>query len=189
MAAYSKRKLGLKASPRENILFHLFEWILLMQGCEPGTSRGEEWTDPSWTLPLKWAQRENFSHLFLLSCALSSQTRSRWARISVISFRTWVTSSNKASFWRVTDVRWLSTSSRCTEARFRSDSSCCEMRQDKRWLFHISCSESINSMVLGPWWWSSGQSSCLLLWRSELESCWLLKFSVRKDKDEQKINC
>ena len=39
----------------------------------------------------------------------------------------------------------------------------------------------------GPWWWSSGQRSCLLLWRSEFESCWLLNtFSVRKDENKRK---
>ena len=41
--------------------------------------------------------------------------------------------------------------------------------------------------VVGPWWWSSGQRSCLLLRRSEFESCWLLnKFSVRKDENKRK---
>ena len=31
-----------------------------------------------------------------------------------------------------------------------------------------------NSMQEGPRWWSSGQRPCLLLQRSEFESCWLL---------------
>ena len=43
------------------------------------------------------------------------------------------------------------------------------------WLFHP-----------GPWWWSSGQHSCLLLQRSELESCLLIKFYVRKVKNKWK---
>ena len=39
----------------------------------------------------------------------------------------------------------------------------------------------------GPWWWSSGQRSCLLLRRSEFDSCWLLnKFSVQKDENKRK---
>ena len=44
-----------------------------------------------------------------------------------------------------------------------------------------------NLEVCGPWWWSSGQRSCLLLRRSEFESRWLLnKFSVRKDENKKK---
>ena len=27
-----------------------------------------------------------------------------------------------------------------------------------------------------PWWWYSGQCTILLLWRSELKSCWSLQF-------------
>ena len=34
---------------------------------------------------------------------------------------------------------------------------------------------------LGPWWWSSGQRSRLLLRRPEFESCWQLKFAVPKN--------
>ena len=38
----------------------------------------------------------------------------------------------------------------------------------------------------GPWWWSSGQRSHLLLQRSEFESCWLLKiiFCTKINKTE-----
>ena len=41
-------------------------------------------------------------------------------------------------------------------------------------------------MVAGPWWWPSGQRSCLLLRRSEFESCWLLKLPLAKDKKNEK---
>ena len=34
----------------------------------------------------------------------------------------------------------------------------------------------------GPWWWSSGQRSCFLLWQSEFESHWLLNFLYEKMK-------
>ena len=38
--------------------------------------------------------------------------------------------------------------------------------------------------ICGSWWWSSGQSACLLLWQSEFESCWslLCKIWVRKER-------
>ena len=38
---------------------------------------------------------------------------------------------------------------------------------------------------LGPWWWSCGQLSRLLLWRSKFESYWLLLF-VWKDQNKHK---
>ena len=45
----------------------------------------------------------------------------------------------------------------------------------------------ISGPLSGPWWWSNGQRSCLLLRRSEFQSRWLLhKFSVRKDENKQK---
>ena len=49
-------------------------------------------------------------------------------------------------------------------------------------VFYLSC--PYFSSNIGPWWWSSGQHFCLLLQWSKLESCWLLKFSLQKDKKE-----
>ena len=42
--------------------------------------------------------------------------------------------------------------------------------------------------VIGPWWWSSGQRSRLMLRRSEFESRWLLNFSVIVLYEKTKIN-
>ena len=54
-------------------------------------------------------------------------------------------------------------------------------------LLWASINWTLTFTILGPWWWSSGQRSCLLLQRSEFESCWLLnKFSVRKDENKRK---
>ena len=39
---------------------------------------------------------------------------------------------------------------------------------------------------IGPWWWSSGQRSCILLWQYPFKSCWPLKFSVWKDENKRK---
>ena len=55
----------------------------------------------------------------------------------------------------------------------------------RRFLF-FAFLQSWVRMVARPWWWSSGQRSCLLLRRSEFESCWLLRFSVRKDENKRK---
>ena len=39
----------------------------------------------------------------------------------------------------------------------------------------------------GPWWWSSGQLARLLLWQSEIESCWTLQFFA-KIVSEKNVN-
>ena len=41
---------------------------------------------------------------------------------------------------------------------------------------HAHCVIINNWNWNGPWWWSSGQHTCLLLRRSKFESCWLLQF-------------
>ena len=45
---------------------------------------------------------------------------------------------------------------------------------------------SKENKTIGPLCWSSGQHSCLLLRRSELESCWLFKFFEQKTKKNEK---
>ena len=46
------------------------------------------------------------------------------------------------------------------------------------------------SSTKGPWWWSSGQLDCLLLWPSKFESHWSLQFFLQNlcFKRMKKIN-
>ena len=48
------------------------------------------------------------------------------------------------------------------------------------------CFITKKKITLRPWWWSSGQHPCLFLWRSQFNSCKLLKISARKDKINEK---
>ena len=68
----------------------------------------------------------------------------------------------------------------------------CKPIDSWRKLFNLgtSCNwyvwKRISLMLYGLWWWPSGQRHHLLPRRSKFESCWLLKYSVQKDKTKCK---
>ena len=56
-------------------------------------------------------------------------------------------------------------------------------------IFSIKIGQIKSSLINqepGPWWWSSGQRSCLLLQWCEFKSRWLLKFSVQREENKWK---
>ena len=55
--------------------------------------------------------------------------------------------------------------------------------------FSFNCWSFLTSTgTYRPWWRSSGQRPTLLLWKSELESCWCLEFLCKKSMKRTKIN-